>query len=334
MRCEIDNNYDWGRFSYDGIDRSQEPYTELHIATLKALIRETESFFRAWCLLADETSKDLFVGLLRYRLAGHRHVRLPVNTPAYWAERKKVAAMPSSPSALSIPGVFGNKLFHYEFVFENTPIKLDANGLYWPFFIRQYFLERDGIRIRPERGDHVIDGGACLGDTAIAFGAAAGSEGSVYLFDMLDAHVKACAFNITQNPGLSSFKIFPCGLSDIVFSPETPSPASGRYEPGFSLSPENRDYPTTTLDHLVKQGEIPRVDFIKMDIEGSELKALHGASETLHRFKPKLAISIYHDIEHFYAVPLFIDSLGLGYRFYLGHYSIHAGETVLYAVTG
>jgi len=89
--------------------------------------------------------------------------------------------------------------------------------------------------------------------------------------------------------------------------------------------------PTTTIDEMAVRNNVPRLDFIKMDIEGSELSALQGAETSIRRWQPKLAISLYHRPEDFFSIPLWIDSLGVGYRFFLDHYSIHNEETVLYA---
>jgi len=50
----------------------------------------------------------------------------------------------------------------------------------------------------------------------------------------------------------------------------------------------------TTIDKLVTELALPRVDFIKMDIEGSELNALMGATATLARYRPRMAIAAYH----------------------------------------
>ena len=84
-------------------------------------------------------------------------------------------------------------------------------------------------------------------------------------------------------------------------------------------------------DDFVKDNNIPRVDFIKMDIEGAEPFALNGAVETIKRFKPKLAIAIYHSMDDFVNIPEWITGLNLGYKLYLGHYTIHSEETILFA---
>jgi FkbM family methyltransferase len=50
----------------------------------------------------------------------------------------------------------------------------------------------------------------------------------------------------------------------------------------------------TTIDKIVAELALPRVDFIKMDIEGAERNALAGAQQTLAKHRPRMAIAAYH----------------------------------------
>lgn len=74
-----------------------------------------------------------------------------------------------------------------------------------------------------------------------------------------------------------------------------------------------------------------KIDFIKMDIEGFEEKALIGAKNILKNDKPKLAISIYHKRDDIFKIPDVILKLNSDYKFALGHYSVRNVDTVLYA---
>jgi FkbM family methyltransferase len=93
----------------------------------------------------------------------------------------------------------------------------------------------------------------------------------------------------------------------------------------------NIEISTITIDAFVARRNIEKIDFIKMDIEGAETFALKGSIETIRKFKPKLAISVYHSLTDFFEIPKFIDELNLGYTFYLDHFTHMGGETVLYA---
>lgn len=84
-----------------------------------------------------------------------------------------------------------------------------------------------------------------------------------------------------------------------------------------------------SIDNILNGGE---ATYIKMDIEGSELKALHGARETIKRYKPKLAVCVYHKQEDLIEIPDYIYSLREDYRFYIRNHNPHGTETVLYAV--
>lgn len=73
--------------------------------------------------------------------------------------------------------------------------------------------------------------------------------------------------------------------------------------------------------------------FIKMDIEGSELKALDGMKQTIKRYKPKLYVCAYHRNEDLFALPFKILELDEGYKIYFRHSQyIPAWESNFYCV--
>lgn len=88
----------------------------------------------------------------------------------------------------------------------------------------------------------------------------------------------------------------------------------------------------TYIDSLLKTAYIPTI--IKMDIEGSEIRAICGAAETIRVHKPKLAICIYHKPTDIIEIPMLINQLNPDYKYYLRHYEsgFSWAETVLYAI--
>ncbi|MBC9784299.1 FkbM family methyltransferase [Heliobacterium chlorum] len=72
--------------------------------------------------------------------------------------------------------------------------------------------------------------------------------------------------------------------------------------------------------------------FIKMDVEGSELSALQGASDIIKRDLPILSVCVYHRDDHLWKVPLYISSLTDQYTFYLGVHENEGYEWVCYAI--
>ena len=85
----------------------------------------------------------------------------------------------------------------------------------------------------------------------------------------------------------------------------------------------------TTLDKLLINQP---VNFIKMDIEGSEKDALMGAREVITQYAPLLAISAYHSLSDFFEVPQLIHKLNPNYKLYLRSHNDSFHDTVCYAV--
>lgn len=86
----------------------------------------------------------------------------------------------------------------------------------------------------------------------------------------------------------------------------------------------------TTLDEDINEP----LTLIKADIEGYELKAIHGAKNHIANEKPRLLISVYHNNDHLWQIPETINSYNDSYKFYLRYNSspIYPTEITLFAV--
>ena len=285
-------------------------------------VLKTPGLARAYGLLEDQASRDLFVKLLAYRILGPRHVRLPSNNAKYWelrrsldkyVEERNVTAQIPILGSLDLCKINGVRL------------KIHHLGILHTFLLEQYRCERGGIGVKP--ADVVIDGGGCWGDTALYFALKAVR---VFCFECMPSNLKIIQENLALNPSLAGkINVVQKALwsrSGEKFIFEDSGAGSRRSSDGRGVEVE-----TQTVDDLVSTNSLQRVDFIKMDIEGSEPEALKGAERTIREHRPQLAISIYHDVGHFGSIPNWIADLNLGYRFYLDHFTIHQEETVLFA---
>lgn len=171
----------------------------------------------------------------------------------------------------------------------------------------EYFLNG----FLPKEGDVAIDGGAYDGDTAIDF---IRQGAKVYAFEMDAKNYKNC-IEPAKNFG---FTIENLGLSNQA--------GEAYYSAGGVGSRKLVDGTGGAVGHFidldsyVEQKNLPRVDYIKLDIEGSELDALHGAAKTITRWKPKMAICVYHKPEDLWTLPKYIKSLCSDYEFQFRHH--------------
>ena len=69
-----------------------------------------------------------------------------------------------------------------------------------------------------------------------------------------------------------------------------------------------------------------------MDIEGAEENAIRGGEKLIKKYKPKLAICVYHQQRDFLKIPELILSYNSDYKIYLRHYTQGVFETVMYFV--
>lgn len=309
----------------------------LHIRenSMRILILENESKLD-WLYgrLQDEESRQLLVDLMAFRALGHRKVKLPLSTPEYWKKLEELEQEQDHQDSIDI-GFLNWKVERHDLSSEGYPVNIYArpSGIYTQFILQQYRCPTKDHAIEVASGDTVIDAGGCYGDTALYFAHKAGPQGKVYSFEFMQDNIKIFDRNLSINQNLAdTIQIIPNPL----WSTSDNRLYVVGHGPSAYITPTpktNNALQVTTLriDDLVKQKQSDRIDFIKMDIEGAELEALKGAENTIRRDRPKLAISVYHNLHDFWTIPQWIDGLNLGYRFYLRHFTIHHEETVLFA---
>ena len=88
---------------------------------------------------------------------------------------------------------------------------------------------------------------------------------------------------------------------------------------------------SVSLDRYFERKGEETITFLKADIEGAEWDMLHGAENIIRRSKPKMAISIYHNIYDFFRIPLYLRELVPEYRFAVRQHWNSYDETILYA---
>lgn len=287
--------------------------------------------------LVDSESKELLVKLMAFRAMGHRKVKLPQNNPDHWSNMQKIESLQIVGPPVSVD--FMNLTLQLR---DLSPLGYamraycTAGGGSYIFLQKQYELHRAQTVCKAESGDIVIDAGACWGETSLYFAHEVGELGRVVSYEFIPSNIAVLEKNLAENPHLA-------GRITVVPNPVWSTSGKILYYvdwgPGSRVSFQklrsdfdDTQCQTVSIDDTVKNLSLPRVDFIKMDIEGAELHALKGAETTLRQFHPKVAISLYHALEDFKTVPQYLDGLGLKYTFYLDHHTIYENETVLFGI--
>jgi FkbM family methyltransferase len=145
-----------------------------------------------------------------------------------------------------------------------------------------------------KRGDIVLDGGAHIG-VYVKTALEAGAEKIVAIEPSPDA-LECLRRNFRKEIESGKVVVYPKGIWDeqttLVFY------ANGNGEAGDSFltaGPGARhiaDIPVTTIDKIVAELHLPRVDIIKADIKGAGTRMIKGAGETLRAYHPRMVISV------------------------------------------
>ena len=169
-------------------------------------------------------------------------------------------------------------------------------------------------------GDIVLDCGASDGDftrEALRAGAA-----KVIAIEISPSSAECIRRNTAAEIAAGKVVVYPKGVWDredqLTLNVDDTNFAANSVVLRPDESHPSIQVPLTTIDRIVAELNLPRVDFIKMDVEGAEVKAIAGARETLLRFKPRLSIATEHKPDDEFTIPAAVRKVRTDYAMECG----------------
>lgn len=170
-------------------------------------------------------------------------------------------------------------------------------GSSWPSFWLGIF-EYDKQIIFSEQilpGKIVYDIGAHVGFYTLLAAELAGPEGKVFAFEPVPNNIYFLKRHIQLNK-LTNVDVIEAAVADFTGTTSFLVSLSGLEG---SLSAQGTlEVNTVEIDDLVERGIILPPDYIKIDVEGAELKVLSGANKTLRKYRPVLFLSTHGSDVH------------------------------------
>ena len=180
------------------------------------------------------------------------------------------------------------------------------------------YASGDAVHVTP--GDVVLDCGANIGVfTRVALDAGAAK---VIAIEPAPENLACLRRNYKDEITQGRVVVYPKGVWDkddwLTLHVDPHNSAADSFVIRREGAQDAANVPLTTIDKMAAELGLDRVDFIKMDIEGAEVKALNGGRQTIARFHPRMALSAYHQDDHPVEVPKAVRAAWSGYRMICG----------------
>jgi FkbM family methyltransferase len=186
---------------------------------------------------------------------------------------------------------FGNELLLSPYYF------IDRHILAFGCYDREL---HDWVQARVAPGMVCFDVGANIGEVALQMARLVGPAGRVYAFEPVPHLCDRLRANVQRNGFSATVVVRSEALSDREGPALIRAASAGAANQGrASLVDDENAYlteslpiSTTTLDRFVGDLDLPRLDLVKVDIQGSEPRMLRGAERTLDRYAPDVLMEV------------------------------------------
>ena len=207
----------------------------------------------------------------------------------YYNSTNSILTKRSGAAAMEVVD-FSTPRFHQITGFVDFPIM--CSSLTEPFVTTQQYM--DFAQLKADEVAIDLGSYSCL--TSISFSKAVGSKGKVVAIEPDPMNYRVCEVNVAQHRQsnlLSNIELWNVAVSDtesfLEFSSEGAMGSSAVNLVG-TFRGEVIKVPCTTLSEIAAKSNLSRVDFIKMDIEGSEQSVIDSSREFFEKFRPRVIV--------------------------------------------
>lgn len=158
-------------------------------------------------------------------------------------------------------------------IFTFTSEEIDFKNKYWNI----------------KSGDVVFDVGSSYGTYALT-AAAVGAQ--VFCFEPETTVYNDLVYNIKLNRWENK-----CLAANLALWSHPTVVDMKSYAPHWPAQTITSMYRAETLDNIVKQYNVSKVDWIKIDVEGSEEQVIFGAHKTISKFHPNMIIECHNFLD-------------------------------------
>ena len=137
----------------------------------------------------------------------------------------------------------------------------------------------------------VGDIGANFGYYSLQFSRLVGENGFIFAFEPVNRYMIRLLEHLKLN-NIMNVEVIDVALSNKIGEAQiSVGECSGTFHWSSSNEPDDlQDVCVSTLDAFVKERNIKKLDFLKVDLDGHEPMFLDGAKNTIERFKPIMII--------------------------------------------
>jgi FkbM family methyltransferase len=208
----------------------------------------------------------------------------------HWLARKAFKCPPSESEFAWYQDRWGNWfLLHPYFILDRQIIAFGAYD-----YALHTLVER-----RVKQGMICLDIGANIGAVSLHLAGRVGPSGTVYSFEPLPHLHKRLSQNAGRHRFSSIIKLQRMAVSksdgETTLSTrpyDNPNQGMGSIVNKDGCLEVQVQVPTIRLDTFAKAEALPRIDFVKIDVQGAEPLVIEGACDVLRRFKPEMLLEV------------------------------------------